>query len=137
MKPQYIELAVKALAKIKEAGVAVTINRYAPTTVIETGTPTKGAPTIVATSWVVFLPASNGKGASQQGTIDPFDNRSENGALIDSKIRFVKLPAYGLTLEPIKGDEFVVAGAKWEVLGATPIAPDGEPILFNVGLIRL
>jgi hypothetical protein len=129
MKAEYAKLAAKALATIKAKGVAATINRYAPIHVAETGDSIKGLPILTVSTWVVFIAVNKGNKA-------PFDNATEGASLVATKIRFVKLPALGLTFEPVKGDEFVISGVTYLAEGVTPIAPDGDPILYNVGLVK-
>lgn len=75
----------------------------------------------------IVLPVSN--------STQLFDNRTMGqDSLIDEKRRFVKAAAKGATFEPRSGDVVEMQGKRWRILGATPVAPAGIPLLYNFGV---
>lgn len=67
-----------------------------------------------------------------RGTLVTFDNHTMGqDSLIDEKQRFVKAAAKGATFEPQSGDVVEMQGKRWRIIGATPVAPAGIPLLYN------
>ena len=74
---------------------------------------------------------------ASKGTIESFDVRFESGTMIEENLRAVVLVAYGLPVVPHGGDTLIVHGVPWNVLGCTPVSPDGATyLLFNLGVKR-
>ena len=114
---------------IREKGQAIPISRKTESSTDPvSGTVTPGAPVSGEIAGVV-LPAS-------QGTIEAFDNRIEKGKLIDERLRFILAAAKGAPFEPKSGDELTFDGSTWTALGCTPLKPNGEAIIYNIGVIR-
>lgn len=134
----YIESQQDADELLKEFGRGITISRAMAGT-SDPATPwIPGEPTIaVYTVAAVVLPAS-------KGTIEAFDNRLENGTLIDERLRYVLMSplmtrtsvAGPATIEPQSLDVLTFDGHDWTVLGCTPLNPAGVPVLFPMGVKR-
>ena len=77
------------------------------------------------TIFAVVLPAS-------KGTIQAFDNRILDETTL-TKLRFLLIAAKGRPFDPVAGNIIEAEGRRWEIVGSTPLAPDGEPILFKAG----
>lgn len=77
----------------------------------------------------IVLPAS-------KGAIEAFDNRVENGTLIEANLRQLKIAAKDMTFEPKSGDTVEFEGSKWTALGCTPINPAGVPLVYTVTVKR-
>lgn len=95
---------------------------------IETGL--TGTP-VTFTGLAVVLPAS-------QGTVQAFDNRFENGTLIESTLRAVLIAAHGMTHEPRPGDQVTFPDSTTgSLIGCTPLNPDAaNPIIYQ-GTVKL
>lgn len=123
-------MADLTLSKIDQFGQEIPFSREKVTHDPVTGETTKGTQITMRLACIV-TPAS-------RGTIQAFDNRlSANDTLELSKIRFVLAAAKGATFEPVAGDAAEFDGHMWEVMGATPVAPDGTPILYRIGVRRV
>lgn len=125
----YDAMAQVALTKIVQFGRDVTITRHS-----DTGRdPIIGTVTeiveLTGTLKALVLPAS-------KGTVESFDNRLEGATLVDGRMRFVVAAAKGAPFEPRSLDEIEFDGAKWLVLGCTPLAPNGTPLLYKMGVKR-
>jgi hypothetical protein len=77
----------------------------------------------------VSLPATSGK--------KDFDNWVEPGTLITDELRYVLIAAKGLAIIPATADYYTFDGYNWAILGSTPLAPAGVPILYKTGCRRL
>ncbi len=93
--------------------------------------------TATYTATAAVLPAS-------RGTVEAFDNRLENGSLIDERLRYVLMsPVMAKTsnlgpdvIEPQSLDVLTFDGHDWTVLGCTPLNPAGTPVLYPMGVKR-
>ena len=85
---------------------------------------------LTSTVNVAVLPVESGTGPA-------FDNRLEELSLAKKTLRYLIVPAKGMTLEPEALDEVSFEGHLWEVLGCTPINPAGTPVIYGVGVVRL
>lgn len=75
----------------------------------------------------IVLPVSN--------STQFFDNRTMGqDSLVNQKLRFIKAAAKGATFEPRSGDVVEMQGKRWRILGSTPVAPAGIPLLYNFGV---
>lgn len=119
--------AASALEMISDAGAAVTFTRTAQTSSVATGAVTNGA-TTTATGYAVQLPATS-------GTIQGFDNATEDAALATKRRRYLLVSTLG-GFEPKFGDACTWAGETWTVMGCTPLTPAGTNVLNNVGLVE-
>lgn len=124
----YSRSALTALNLIRKFGQKIPIARYTknadPVTLTETET--------VAASGnldAVVLPAS-------KGTIEAFDNRIME-ALTQGKLRFMIAAARNAPLAPAPNDVVQFEGYYWAVLGSTPLAPAGVPVIYKLGMIRM
>ena len=134
----YLESQADADELLEEFGRTIHIRREAP------GEPNPETPWVpvvpVATRYsalAVVLPAS-------QGTIEAFDNRMEGGSLLEERLRYVLMSArmtrvseVGATsIEPKSTDIVEFDGHSWRVLGCTPLAPAGVPVIYPMGVQR-
>lgn len=99
---------------------------------------TSFAPTLVEHHYQVrgvVLPAS-------KGTIQAFDNRFDQGQLIDERLRFVILSATMIPvngapeIEPKAGDIITFDGSDWRVIGNTPLKPAETAVYYGLGVMR-
>lgn len=135
----YIESQKDADELLKEFGRGITISRQVPGPPLNPKEPWIPGPPVTATytASAVVLPAS-------KGTIEAFDNRLENGTLIDERLRYVLMSplmtrtsvAGPATIEPQSLDVLTFDGHDWTVLGCTPLNPAGVPVLFPMGVKR-
>lgn len=124
MIDQYTEAANDALEMIREAGKSYPIKR-----VVTVANPVEGTVTETVTEGTlvaIILPAS-------KGTIEAFDNRLAEG-LRQEKLRYIIAAAKGAAFTPDGGDVMTFEGASWSVLGCTPLAPAGIPVIFKLGV---
>lgn len=70
------------------------------------------------------------------GMIQAFDNRFENGTLIETNLRSVIVAGLDLPFEPMPGDVAEFDDASWNVLGSTPERAEGLNITFNLTVKR-
>lgn len=74
----------------------------------------------------VVLPAS-------KGTLEAFDIRLEDGLTVD-QVRFIILAAKDAPFRPEGTDTIEgLEGRNWIILGSTPLAPAGVPVIYKVG----
>lgn len=78
---------------------------------------------------MLLLPAS-------KGTTEAFDNAFKHlgPAMVEKINRFAIFAADGLEVVPEYGDRVQYGTATATVIGSTPLAPNGEPILYRVGM---
>lgn len=77
------------------------------------------------------LPAS-------KGTVEAFDNRREDVAFKAKMLRYIKLAAYDLAVEPLPDDRLFFANREWCVLGCTPVNVTGAtPLVYGLGVVSL
>ncbi len=113
-----------------EVAIDITIGRGTPT---GRHSSTEGG----RTSYGTAIPAKAVSGPASKGTIEAFDIRFEGGSLIETHLRALKVPAYGLEIVPGPGD--VVEGLEdsaWKVLGVTPETLVGVPLVYNLTVKR-
>ena len=127
MSQFYDEMADLALEMIREFGQEIVVIREGPFA----QDPISG--TVINEEeqrmvlQAIVLPVSN--------STQSFDNRTMGqDSLIDEKLRFVKAAAKGATFEPRSGDVVEMQGKRWRILGATPVAPAGIPLIYNFGV---
>lgn len=60
----------------------------------------------------------------------------EEGTLIASSMRLLKVAAEGMVFVPASADTVAFEGVQWLVLSATPINPAGIPLVYNVMVKR-
>lgn len=100
------------------------------TTVSGNGADTTGDTTTTQTVQCLISPASG-------GTIQAFDSRFDRGTLIETNLRAIKVPAYGLTFAPGPGDTLAtLEGGTWKVLGCTPLSYAGTVIAYDLTVKR-
>ena len=127
MSLDYAALASTALASIKEAGFKLPIKR-----VSGTFDPVEGE--VTASSLLsgeldaVTLPAS-------AGTVQAFDNRPLDD-LIRGKLRFFIAAASSAPFVPQANDIITFEGETWTIMGCTPLAPAGTPLIYRFGARR-
>lgn len=127
MSQFYDDMADLALEMIREFGQEIVVIREGPFA----QDPVSG--TVIKeeeqrmTLQAIVLPVSNSTQA--------FDNRTMGqDSLVNQKLRFVKAAAKGATFEPRSGDVVEMQGKRWRILGSTPVAPAGIPLLYNFGV---
>jgi hypothetical protein len=126
MAIDYAAIRLKASKAIDKAGLRITLVRYGFTTDPVAGTSSKVL-TASQTLASVILPAS-------QGTLEAFDVRFMSDVDASQDVRFVVMSGQGSTFIPEPKDEATFDGATWEVMGCTPLAPDGATrLLYSVG----
>lgn len=127
MSAFYDRMAATTQRLIGQFGRTVTLRRvsrtYDPITGSETETVEEQAVTCV------ILPAS-------KGTVEAFDIKFERGTLIESNLRAVKLPAKGLQWPPAPGQEMLLDGETWRVIGVTPSSPGGVDLVYSLSVQR-
>lgn len=128
MSFNYAKSATTALNLIKKFGQKVPISRFNKTADPVLMTETE---TLIASGNLdaVVLPAS-------KGTIEAFDNRILE-ALTTGKLRFMIAAAKGAPLAPQPNDVIQLEGYYWALLGSTPLAPAGVPVIYKFGVIRM
>lgn len=121
-----LEMAQEIAEALAEVGVALTLTR----TVIGTGPDDSGDTTTTHTITAVVSPASG-------GTVQAFDIRIENGTLITTNLRALKVAAYGLSIVPQPGDKITgIEDSVWVVLGCTPQSFQGVNLVFDMTVRR-
>ena len=70
------------------------------------------------------------------GMIQAFDNRFENGTLIETHLRSVIVAGLDLPFAPMPGDVAEFDGCAWTVLGSTPERAEGLNITFTLTVKR-
>lgn len=127
MSAFYDRMAATTQRLIGQFGRTVTLRRvsrtYDPITGSEAETVEEQAVTCV------ILPAS-------KGTVEAFDIKFERGTLIESNLRAVKLPAKGLQWPPAPGQEMLLDGETWRVIGVTPSSPGGVDLVYSLSVQR-
>jgi nitrite reductase/ring-hydroxylating ferredoxin subunit len=121
---KYLTEIDDAYELLEEAGVGIVFTRPNRTINPVSGLVTAKAPA-TTTLVGVNLPAS-------KGTVQAFDNRILDKTVL-TKLRFLICAAKGAAFEPESGDLVALEGKTWEVVGVTPLAPDGTPILYKLG----
>lgn len=120
----YVQSAATALALIKRFGRRVSIERRE-----EAYNPVTGVATLVTLSQgfldTISFPAS-------KGTVEAFDNRLVDD-LIAGRLRFILAAAASAPFEPLANDTLTFDNSVWVVLGSTPLAPAGTPLLYKLG----
>lgn len=129
----YSQEARDALESILEAGDELVLTRKAGGTFIPSTGGVSGSTTQAQAVAAVSLPASG-------GTVQAFDDRMRE-EYVRGRLRFFLIAALkpdgtALDFDPQAGDLLTYLGKQWEVSGATPLAPSGTPILFNVGVME-
>lgn len=125
----YADMAKLANDMIGQYGREMTFTRTPKTANGPIGSATPLDP-LVTKGKVIVLPAS-------KGTIEAFDNRSEDGSLAGRELRYLKIAALGMSFVPRKLDTVSFDGATWQVLGCTPVNPAGTPIVYGAGVVKL
>lgn len=125
----YGEMATLASDLIGQFGREMTFTRTPKTANGAIGSATSGTATTTKGK-VVVLPAS-------KGTIEAFDNRTEDGSLAGQELRYLKIAALGMSFVPRKLDTVYFDSATWQVLGCTPVNPAGTPIVYGAGVVKL
>lgn len=115
---------------IADKGQMVEFNR-AVEAAYDPGTDTViGMGTTTFYSLAVALPAS-------QSTAAAFDVRFPGPVLTATNLRVLLVAAAGLTETPSAGDRVIgLEGDDWTVVGTTPLAPDGTPIVHTLTVKR-
>lgn len=127
MSQFYDEMADLALEMIREFGQEIVVIREGPFAQDPvSGTVINEEEQRMALQAIV-LPVSN--------STQVFDNRTmSQDSLVNERLRFVKAAAKGATFEPRSGDVVEMQGKRWRILGSTPVAPAGIPLLYNFGV---
>lgn len=133
---KYTQEILTALRLIRKKGTTIPLKRYTQAVDTVAGEETwkadftdqRGAgendePSLHDLTCVV-LPAS-------KGTIEAFDIRVGPGTNIVTEFRFLLIAASGLEITPMPNDIVTIEGADWALKGATPLAPDGTPIIYK------
>jgi hypothetical protein len=120
----YSALAATAQKLVKQAGRAITINRYAASRNSSTGAITKGDPTLTATPYAVELPAAKG--------LQMFESQIKAESLVIQQLRFFVIEAVGQTFAPMPQDEAVIDGAVWPIKGVNGCTPATVPLTYNI-----
>jgi energy-coupling factor transporter ATP-binding protein EcfA2 len=120
------EMAQEIAEALEEVGVTLTLTR----TVIGTGSDDSGDTTTTHQITAVVSPASG-------GTAQAFDIRIENGTLITTNLRALKIAAYGLAIVPRPGDKITgIEDSTWTILGCTPQSFQGVNLVFDATVQR-
>jgi hypothetical protein len=123
----YQKNADNALKSIAKAGKKFTIFRPVLLFNDVTGIP-NDRPTLTGEITAVVLPYSK--------SLNALDDRMKE-ALIAGKLRKVLAAAKGAPFSPLPLDIIVIDGTNWQVIGNTPLAPDGiTPIIFTMAVIQ-
>lgn len=127
----YAATASRLAGTLGKFGLTITYTRTAtPTVNGPSGTVTEGAATNY-TPRAIILPAS-------KGTVEAFDNRRESESLKGAQMRYLKIAAADLAIEPRPDDTVTFGGKSWRVLGCTPVDPSGAcPLVYGVGVVAL
>jgi len=127
----YVEAAADALELLKEFGTSIPITRVSNVVNPVTGelVPTNTAGNLTA----VVLPA---KSTGNQAVGGAMDNAISE-ALTKGKVRFIIAAAANAPFAPDADDVLTFEGASWRVLGCTPLAPAGTPVIFKLGAMRV
>ena len=126
MALDYAAIAEDVAGAIAEVGRTVTITQPAPPS-----DPVTGAMSGDATpgTFTVVGPPVNLTGASE------FDNDLKgDAALVSDDVRLLVVAASNAPFAPAAGDEVAMDGRTWRVIGVTPVAPDGTPLVYRLGL---
>lgn len=124
----YAKTATNALAAIRKSGVSLPIYRPVLTVDEETGAATEGV-TTQGTLTGVVLPMSKSAGLQMDETL--------REALVAGKMRKILAAAKDATFEPLPLDIIDINGTKFQVIGCTPLIPDGvTPIIYTLAVTR-
>lgn len=125
----YEEAADSVLAALEEYGLKLPIERDAKGDFDPVAGKHASSTVLRGEVTCIIKPAS-------QGTIEAFDNRVDSNDLVAENYRFLMIAAKGLKFAPMNGDRIMFEGHQWRVLGSTPVAPAGTPILYRVGVMQ-
>jgi hypothetical protein len=125
----YTRMAAKTAQLIAKYGLVGTIARYASTATAQTGVVVKGTATATGSFAAVQMPTN----AANSST---FDNRLEDGTLVGKTLQYLVIAAASCPFEPRALDEITIGNVLYEVLGCTPINPDGTGLIYQVGLMQ-
>jgi len=120
----YAEMATRAQGQLKDAGRAITINRYAASRNSSTGEITKGDPVLTASPYAVELPAAKG--------LQMFEAQIKAESLVIQQLRFFVLEAVGQTFAPMPQDEAVIDSAVWPIKGVNGYTPATVALTYNI-----
>ena len=73
---------------------------------------------------------------ASQGTVQAFDQKFQEGTLIESSIRALKIAAKGMPWPPAPGHVVILDGEEWKVIGVTPVSPAGIDLLYSASVMR-
>ncbi|SEB99913.1 hypothetical protein SAMN05216205_1197 [Pseudomonas mohnii] len=73
---------------------------------------------------------------ASQGTVQAFDQKFQEGTLIESNIRALKIAAKGMLWPPAPGHVVILDGEEWKVIGVTPVSPAGIDLLYSASVMR-
>ena len=125
----YQKNADAALKLIAKNGKKFQIFRPVVTFNNETGSPINGQ-TLTGEITAVVLPRYKGQ---IFGSLD--DSLKE--ALVRGQLKTVLAAAKGAPFPPGPLDVLTINGDKWQVIGCTVLAPDGEtPIIYTMGVVQ-
>lgn len=130
MSAFYDRMASTARSMIERFGRDISISRPVEGTfdaasgVVTPGTANDG------TLKGVVLPANT-------SSKDLFDNLVEDGTMIGKQIRYVVAAAKGAPFEPESNDILSFDSASWRIVGCTPLSPDGTPLIYKIGAVRV
>jgi hypothetical protein len=126
----YKQSAESALRTISKAGRAFEISRAVTAFDDEQGLPVDGEP---LRGQIVAVKLPRYKGMIFSGLDDSFKE-----SLIKGKACTLLAAASGVPFEPGPLDIVTINGANWQVIGCTPLEPDGEtPIIYFIGIVQV
>jgi hypothetical protein len=129
MSQFYDRMAATALSLLKAYGKLIPIARPGGTHDAPSGVVTPGAGT-TGNIFAAVFPANTSKK-------DLFDNSIEDGTMIGKEIRYVVAAASGAPFEPKSNDILSFNSASWRVVGCNALAPDGTPVIYQMGVVKV
>lgn len=119
-----------ALRLIQQKGRAVNIARESYGTYDPATQQTTSSGTTNLSLYGVTLPATTNK-------IEQFEfTFSDRGSLVSKEIRYIICAAKDATFTPQEGDIITVDGDDFHILGMTRLSPNGEDIIYKMGIYR-
>lgn len=126
----YNEVAAQAQTLLTEFGQPVTVGR--PSADFD---PVASETSNVTATQMILRGVTVSAKLAQRLLESSFDNAAIKD-LIAGKVRGLILSAVGATFEPTVNDIAVFGGSNWRVLGCTPVAPGGIPVIYKL-LVQL
>lgn len=127
MAIDFTKSAATALRLIRNAGQTGTIVRVSAGTYDAVTGGLTGTSETTTTCDFVELPKISGLPSA--GYLEMYKED-----LIAGRVKFMLIAASSCAFAPVAGDIARLSSVDWEILGSTPVQPDGTGLLYKVGI---